>query len=70
MAKPKIKTTCPAGCLDGPNDRTVEFSDGKGNGGLISFQVAEDGKLIVMLYRMKPNVIVICPKSHLAAETK
>lgn len=66
MNKPKVKTKCPAGCLDGPNDRTVEFSDGKGNGGLINFSVQDDGTLVVMLYRMESNVTVLCPTDRLA----
>lgn len=65
MAKPKVKTNCPANVLDGPNDRTVEFSDGKGNGGLINFSVDNDGTLVVMLYRMEAKVVVICPQKNL-----
>lgn len=58
MAKPKVNTKCVASQYASPNERIIEFSDAKGNGGLISLSTDEDGILNVYVYRCDDAVRV------------
>ena len=57
MSKPRVLTKCVAGHYAGHDEKIVEFSSG-GGGGLIAFQVFDDGKLHVDVYRTDPGVVV------------
>lgn len=62
MTRPSVTTRCVADQYHGPNERIVEFSDAKGNGGLINLRTQEDGTLSVHLYRM--NGVVVTHRSE------
>lgn len=51
MAKPKVDTNPVANQYAMPNERIVEYSTRSGLGGLISLREADDGRLLVELYR-------------------
>lgn len=58
MRKPRITINCVANRYAAHGERICEFSDGKGNGGLISLITREDGTLSVDVYRHGPKVEV------------
>jgi hypothetical protein len=60
--KPKVTVNCVADKYATQGETIIEFSSEAG-GGLISFRVASDGKLLVDLYRMDPAVVVRVPKT-------
>jgi hypothetical protein len=55
--KPRVLTKCVANTHAARNERVIEFSSDAG-GGLIAFRVAEDGTLLVDVYRCDATVIV------------
>ena len=55
----------PASSYAGPNETIIEFSDGAGNGGLISLRSADDGRLIVELYRVDEGVEIRAPLTRM-----
>lgn len=58
MRRPKVIVNCVASrYANNSRERVIEFSS-KYGGGLISFFERDDGKLVVDLYRLDPNVIV------------
>jgi hypothetical protein len=56
--KPRITVDGMADSYAAANERIVEFSNGAGTGGLISFRVEEGGKLTADLYRADEGVVV------------
>jgi hypothetical protein len=58
VKKPTVNTRCGANRYSATDERIIEFSDGNGKGGLISFIAKEDGTLDVCLYRMDQGVVV------------
>lgn len=57
--KPRVLTKCVANGYTGPDERIVEFSNGRGTGGLIRFWWDEaDGILRLAIYRQDRNVVV------------
>lgn len=57
MKKPSINTRCVANHYAAPNERIIEFSNANGGGGLISFRTAEDGSIVVEVYRQENTVV-------------
>lgn len=57
--KPSVHTKCVANHYAAPNERIIEFSVGNdGTGGLIAFRLANDGTLMVDVYRTNGPVTV------------
>jgi hypothetical protein len=63
MRKPKVTINCVASHYAGPDERIIEFSS-KGGGGLIAFRVADDGRLLVDVYRQDRTVKVRVAKAE------
>ena len=59
--KPRVIVPCVASRYAAPEERIIEFADRRGNGGLISFQHDDYGRLCVSLYCLGPNVVVLPP---------
>ena len=59
MPKPRVITQCVANRYAGPNERIIEFSgESPDHGGLISFSITDDGRMIVDIYRQGAKVDV------------
>lgn len=56
--KPRVNVNCVASRYAGPNERIVEYSNGK-SGGLISLVTLDDGTLRVELYRHDAEVSIV-----------
>ena len=62
--KPRVNTNCMADGYAADNERIVEFSNGQGCGGLISFTCHSDS-VGVYIYRCDPGVRVRAPATAL-----
>lgn len=60
--KIKVSTSCVANGHAEPNEKIIEFSSPNG-GGLISFQLKDDGTLNVSVYNTDATVMVQTPKA-------
>jgi hypothetical protein len=61
--RPRVATSCPANSYAAPNERIIEFSNGRMTtdvyaGGLIGFRNMDDGHLKVDVYRLDPGIVV------------
>lgn len=63
MAKPSVNLKPVAGNYAAPNERIIEFSNGRKSmdalkGGLISIRTLDDGSVVVDVYRLDEGVTV------------
>jgi len=62
--KPSVNARPVAGRYEGPREKIIEFSSPAG-GGLVSFQLKDDGTLWIGVYRADPEVRVhLMPTSY------
>jgi hypothetical protein len=60
MSRPTLRKG-PASAYEAPNEVIREFGDGKGNGGLLSLRILDDGQMIVEIYQVSGPVVVHAP---------
>lgn len=58
MRKPRVLTRCVANNYAAPGQRIVEYSFPNGKGGLISFDLDNEGNARVDLYQQDPEVTI------------
>lgn len=64
--KPTVTLKCPANAYSSANERIIEFSDSRGNGGLISFREGKAG-ISIDIYRCNGLADLRAPKIPLVS---